>query len=392
MIILELLTILFLPAGILWLTSKIPSLKIAGPIAICYIFGFIFSLMPIAYDKDLSKLTASIIVAIAIPLILFGFDLRAVRYLAKDVLKGYGLQIAATVLCTVAVTLIAGRAGLAYGSQLAGMAAGVYTGGTPNLIAVGNALVTGPDKAEIITSANTADFIIGGVYFFLILTIVGPIYRRFLGEKEQPEDNTADDHDMQSITAGNEYDYRSIPRDGKSLARLISVTLLAVVCLAAGAALEFLINGNLDGSLYIMITVSILGIAGSLIRPVRETKGTYQVGQYLVLMFSLGLSMSIDLSVLASTIMQTFVYFACVHVTCTAVHLLLCKLSGIDGGTALITNAAGIYGPPFIAPVAESYGRRQLIAPGVICGVTGLVIGNFIGISIGTILYRLTAI
>ena len=107
--------------------------------------------------------------------------------------------------------------------------------------------------------------------------------------------------------------------------------------------------------MYIMIAVSVLGIDGSFIRPVRETKGTYQIGQYLVLMFSLGLSMSIDLSVLVSTIMQTFLYFAIAQTACVVVHLLLCKLFKIDGGTALITNVAGIYVPPFIAPVAEAY-------------------------------------
>ena len=67
------------------------------------------------------------------------------------------------------------------------------------------------------------------------------------------------------------------------------------------------------------------------------------------------MSLHIDLSVLGSTIMQTFLYFAIAQTACVVVHLLLCKLFKIDGGTALITNVAGIYGPPFIAPVAEAY-------------------------------------
>ena len=144
-----------------------------------------------------------------------------------------------------------------------------------------------------------------------------------------------------------------------------------------------LINGSLDGSLYIMITVSILGIAASFIRPIREVRGTYQVGQYLVLVFSLGLSMSIDLGTLVREILPTVAYFACVQTACVLVHLILCKLFRIDGGTALITNSAGIYGPPFIAPIAEAYGDRRLIAPGIICAITGLVVGNLLGIGIG---------
>ena len=104
------------------------------------------------------------------------------------------------------------------------------------------------------------------------------------------------------------------------------------------------------------------------------------------------MSLHIDLSVLVSTIMQTFLYFAIAQTACVVVHLLLCKLFKIDGGTALITNVAGIYGPPFIAPVAEAYGERRLIVPGIICAVVGLVIGNFLGIGIGSILSQIAVI
>ena len=45
------------------------------------------------------------------------------------------------------------------------------------------------------------------------------------------------------------------------------------------------------------------------------------------------MSLHIDLSVLVSTIMQTFLYFAIAQTACVVVHLLLCKLFKIDGGT-----------------------------------------------------------
>ena len=107
------------------------------------------------------------------------------------------------------------------------------------------------------------------------------------------------------------------------------------------------------------------------------------------LMFSLGLSMSIDFSTLVSTIMPILLFLGCVRTACVLVHLLLCRIFRIDGGTALITNIAGMYGPPFISPVAEAFGRRELISPGIICAVVGLVIGNFLGIGIGSILLSL---
>ena len=384
MAVLEILIIAFFPALILCLARKFSLLRKIGAVALCYACGFVLALLPIPFDKSLSQLVASILVALAIPLILFGFDLRSVRGLAKPILIGYGLQIVSAVLTASGAAFLASRMGVSWAKQLSGMTVGLYTGGTPNLIAVGSALLPPEAAPGVITAANTADFLVGGVWFLLVLTVGRPLYSRFLGVRSSDHITEADAGPVSH--AENEYDLRSIPRDRKSIRRLLGVCGLAVLCLGVGAGLELLINGNLDGSLYIMLSVSILGILGSFVRPVREVKGSYQLGQYLVLLFSLGLSMSVDPGVLVKSLLPTLGFFASVQVGCILVHLILCKLFHIDGGAALITNIAGVYGPPFIAPTANAWGDRELIAPGVICGVLGLMLGNLLGIGVGALL------
>ena len=384
MSVLEILIIAFFPALILRLVRKFSLFRKIGAVALCYGCGFVLALLPIPFDKSLSQLTASILVALAIPLILFGFDLRSVRGLARPILKGYGLQIVSAVLTASGAAFLASRMGVSWAGPLSGMTVGLYTGGTPNLIAVGSALLPAEAAPGVITAANTADFLVGGVWFLLVLTVGRPLYARFLGVKGSG--GAAQTDALPASHAENEYDFRSIPRDRKSVLRLLGVCGLAVLCLGVGAGLELLINGSLDGSLYIMLSVSILGILGSLVRPVREVKGSYQIGQYLVLMFSTGLSMSVDPGVLAASLLPTLGFFASVQVGCILVHLILCKLFRVDGGAALITSIAGVYGPPFIAPAANAWGDRDLIAPGVICGVVGLMLGNLLGIGTGALL------
>ena len=385
MAILEILIIVLLPALILRLVRRFSLFRRIGAVALCYACGFVLALLPIPFDKSLSQLTASILVALAIPLILFGFDLRSVRHLARQFAVGYGLQILSAVLAAVIAAFIASRLGLDWASQLSGMTVGLYTGGTPNLIAVGSALLPSDAAPGVITAANTADFLVGGVWFLLVLTVGKPLYRRFLGEgKAEPLLPAADAGEASH--AENEYDFRSIPRDRRSLLRLAGVCGLAVLCLGVGAGLELLISGNLDGSLWIMLSVSVLGVAGSFVRPVREVKGSGPIGQYLVLMFSLGLSMSVDPGVLVTSLLPTLGFFASVQVGCILIHLLLCRIFRVAGGAALVTNIAGIYGPPFIAPAADAWGDRSLIAPGIICGVLGLMLGNLLGIGVGALL------
>lgn len=393
-----------LPIPLLILTKKVKFFNTIGAIALCYVAGFLISLIPVDYDKNLTQMVASILVAVAIPLVLFSFDMRSLKSLAKKTVISFALVIVSTVVISCVGFFVANAAGMSNANQLAGMSCGLYIGGTPNLIAIGNALLNSENKATVIAAANTSDFFVGGIYFLLILTVVRPLYRKFLGGKtvtvqptataeDQPAGvtenggaDTADKADEVKTEAQPEYDYKSIPRDKKSIGKLIGVIALAIGCLAVGAGLELLINGNLDGSLFIMITVSVLGIAFSFIKPIRNVKGSYQIGQYLILIFSIGLSMSIDLKLLAKEILPTLAFFACMQIGSILLHLLLCKIFKIDGGTALITSTAGIYGPPFIAPVANAYGERELIAPGIICGTFGLAVGNLIGIGIGALL------
>lgn len=393
-----------LPIPLLILTKKVKFFNTIGAIALCYVAGFLISLIPVDYDKNLTQMVASILVAVAIPLVLFSFDMRSLKSLAKKTVISFALVIVSTVVISCVGFFVANAAGMSNANQLAGMSCGLYIGGTPNLIAIGNALLNSENKATVIAAANTSDFFVGGIYFLLILTVVRPLYRKFLGGKtvtvqptataeDQPAGvtenggaDTAAETDEVKTEAQPEYDYKSIPRDKKSIGKLIGVIALAIGCLAVGAGLELLINGNLDGSLFIMITVSVLGIAFSFIKPIRNVKGSYQIGQYLILIFSIGLSMSIDLKLLAKEILPTLAFFACMQIGSILLHLLLCKIFKIDGGTALITSTAGIYGPPFIAPVANAYGERELIAPGIICGTFGLAVGNLIGIGIGALL------
>lgn len=380
MAVIEILLILSVPALVLFLMQRFKFISKIGAVTICYIIGLILAVLPIEYDKNLSQTVASVIVAIALPLILFSLDILSVRKLAGKTLLSFALVILSVITVSTTAALIAVHCGVLNAPSLAGMATGLYIGGTPNLFAIGSALL---NDINIINIANVSDSIIGGIYILLAFTVVKKLYKLLPGRSHSAV-GISEQTDYTAVQ--NEYDYREIPGDKKSLLKIARNILLALVCLGIGVLIEILVNGNMDGSLYIIITVSVLGIALSFIKPVREVKGTYQVGQYLILVFSLGLSMSIDLEKIVSDILPIFLFFASVQMGAIILHYVLCLIFRIDGGTAIITSIAGIYGPPFIAPAANAYGDQKLIIPGVICGTLGLVLGNVIGIALGEIL------
>lgn len=379
MLIAELLILFLVPAAVIRLSKRYSFVQNIGTITFCYALGFLFSLLPIPYDKSLSETVASVLVALAIPLILFGSDIRQTRHLTKKALFSFILVIISVLVVSTVTAWVGHRHGMENTPALSGMATGLYIGGTPNLFAIGKAFF-GKDSTYI-NLANIADSIVGSIYFLLLLSVIKTLYSRFLGCGKHDAALEEAAADMTS-----DCDFRSLLRSKKDIGKLIGVVLLAAACLGIGVLLEILINGNMDGSLYIMVTVSILGILFSFIRPIRETRGTYSVGQYLILVFSLGLSMSIDLDRLITGILPTLLYFSAIQIFSLSLHFILCKIFKIDGGTAIITGVAGIYGPPFVAPVANAYGDKSLIVPGMICGTLGLIIGNLIGIALGSLL------
>lgn len=401
--IVAILAIFILPCLMIFLTQRVKFFKVVGAVALCYVLGFAFSLSGLNYDKALIETIASVLVCIAIPLVLFGFELKSLKKLAKKTALSFGLVcFSAVTVATVAFFIT--KDILPDADGLTAMSVGLYIGGTPNLLAIGSAMLGAGHEAIVL--ANTADIFVGGIYFLFLLTAAKPIYSFLLDGKKRKnkataieetqtapqEQPTADEQtiakenaedDKQLLAVANEYDFSIVERKSKSIWKLVGIIALAIACFGVGVALELLINKSLKGSLFILITVSVLGIVFSFVKPVREVKGSYQVGQYLILCFSLALSMSMDLSKLVSELLPIMLLFACLQIGGIVLHLILCKIFRIDSDTALITSTAGVYGPPFITPVANAAKRNDMIAPGIICATFGLAIGNFIGIGIG---------
>ena len=401
--IIAIICIFTLPVPIVLLTRKNKILGAIGAIACCYIVGFAFStigLSPVDYDKGLTTTIAYVLVALSIPLILFSIDLRAVRKLTKSVILGYSMCIVAVIAVAVAMFFI--TLNFFPSANLSAMIVGLYTGGTPNMNAIGAAMNA---DSSVLSAANVSDTVVGGIYFLFLISVGPKVYRFLLNRRKKPletavatpmeetEDNlenTEENLEIEeesSVHARDDYSFGISIRDKKSVLKLLGAFGLAVACLGVGALLELLIDGTVgENLLYILLSVSVLGVALSFIKPVREIKGQYTLGMYLILMFSLALSMSIDWSIFLTDILPTLAFFACAQVSTIILHAILCKICRVDGDTAIITSTAGIYGPPFIAPVAKATGRSDLIAPGVICGAVGLAIGTLLGVGLGQLL------
>lgn len=371
------LLIVLLPRLMVLLSKKVPILGTLGPVFLCYAAGFIFSmLLP---DTSLAMDLSEILVPIAIPLILFSADLRSVKRLAKPTITSFILMMLAVILVSSGVFFLF-RNSIPGAEKYAGMMIGLYTGGTPNLMAIGAALEV--DSHNIVL-ANTSDVVVGGIYFLLLISVMPKLCRRFLPAFDNDSAAQASSGLQQSIESSfvPEKDIFSF----RLILKRIPILLLGVLCLGAAAGLALLITGELD-VMIIMLVVTTCGIGLSFIKKVREAPGSYTAGQYLIYMFSVGIGLSFDFAAINVNSLLFLCMFAAAQFGSVLLHLLFARIARIDSDTAIITSTAGIYGPAFIVPTANALGNREVILPGLICGILGYAVGNYLGIGTSLLL------
>ncbi|RMG57796.1 MAG: DUF819 family protein [Bacteroidetes bacterium] len=136
----------------------------------------------------------------------------------------------------------------------------------------------------------------------------------------------------------------------------------------------------------LMIGLTVAGLLLSLVPAVRNWPGTYETGQYLFLIFCVAVGTLADLWVLLGAPLLSIGFMAMVAYGAVLLHTALAALLRLDSDTVLITHVAGIFGPPFIGPMAETLHNREIVVTGLTLSVINLALGNFMGLGLYALL------
>ncbi|MEM1217475.1 MAG: DUF819 family protein [Bacteroidota bacterium] len=353
--------------GIPWLSQYAQSQKRIGgwlnPVIICYGTGILFSIIPPPHwGYEIAHWFRDLTLLLGIPLLLYATNLSQWWKSSKEPLFSF-------VLCIISGWILAVSSGFFWSSSwpeaksMSGMMVGLYTGGTPNMNAVGRALRV---DDSLLLMANTTDILLGGLLLVFLTSVAKPIYRRFLPAYSAPSNTElSETTDTTSVR----------PPIWQPL-------LLTVGVVGASVGITFLTMGGLGES---SITVLLLALTSfSLIVAqwprVRSWGGTFALGEYFLLVFCVALGMLVDFSAIFSTGTQVIIFMTSVLAGTVILHLLLARWWKIDADTVLISSTAALYGPVFVAQVASAIGNKSLVFSGIALGLLGYALGNFLGI------------
>ena len=371
--LLQLFFLLAAPYLFTQLTKRLGAESWLTPVLVCYAIGILLgNAFPDTFDERLNKYMAEGTVVLAIPLLLFGTDFRQWLSYAKSTLLGF-------LSCVLAGLLMAFAAAFLFNTQVADVAVvtsmltGFFTGGAPNMNAIGIALNA---EESLLVYLNVTDIICGGALLLFLSSFAKPVLSTFLPAFQPAfEENT------------HEIEHEKTPKIQFKDYAANALLAFAVVALALGTT--YLFYQELTNASIIILLLSAFAVAASFIKAVRERPGSFEMGDYLLLIFCVAIGLQANFNNISSQILPLLAITAFVMYGTFLLHLLFCYLLRIDRDTSLITAVAAIYGPAFIGQIASVIKNRKMLLSGISTGLIGYAIGNFLGLGMNHLLQML---
>nr|WP_281347222.1 DUF819 family protein [Xanthovirga aplysinae] len=350
----------------IWGERRVKIIQLISPIIICYGLGLLlanFSFFEV--DRQLSTSMVNVMVPLAIPLLLLSTNI--VKWLkgAKGAVVSFMLCILSVLISsTVAVFLFQDQIPESW--KLAGMLVGVYTGGTPNMNAIGLSLGV---KEETFILLNASDMLMSSLYLLFLLTFAKPLFSKFFPQFKAPL--SIEDFD-------EEVTFRDLSRKRRAKNATLLI-LLSFGILLAAVGLSFLIYGKI-GDVFVILFVTTLGVAFSFIGKLNKLLGSQEVGEYFLLVFCFALGSIADIGELMNSASDALQFNAFLMFGAILLHYIMAYFARIDSDTVIITSVAGIFGPAFIGPVAKAMKNKSIVLIGMTTGLVGYAFSNYLGI------------
>ncbi|MBR6831576.1 MAG: DUF819 family protein [Tidjanibacter sp.] len=363
------------PAGVIWLCRKVTILGKLGPIMVLYAVGMIFGNLPFLPEQitTIQDLLPNIMIPLAIPMMLFGcsFSRKEAGLQVKIVTSGFF-----SVCTAVTIGYLLFGHHLDQGAQVGSIITGMYTGGTLNAAALQTIFRI---NSETFVLINSYDIIISFVYFVFLFSIGINLFRK-LYKQHSHEISQADQEEIaQQVEQTKQNPYKKLlsKKGFGQMIRILGVTLL-VVGVSAGVALLFPEEWFMVVFILLLTT---LGVVCSFIRPVKKLDASYDIGMYLIYIFSMVIASMADFSRLDLAAGSYQLAFMLVAVFISLfIHAVICRIMKVDADSMIISSVAFINSPPFVPMASAAMGNKKTLVTGLGAGIMGYAIGNHLGV------------
>jgi len=370
------------PAYLLFYSTKFSIINKIGVVVICYAGGLIIGNLNII-PESISGLTSDLMgvtILLGIPLVLFSENVVKWAKMAKTTFLSLMLGVVSVVIL-VFVGYFIFRDRIPEIWKISGMMIGVYTGGTPNLAAIARGLGV---EEELYIMTHTAELVIGAMILLFLITGAKPFFGMWLRPYKHQKSESQPDIDVADFESYEGFFKR------KTFPGILKAFGVAVIIFGIGYGMTFLFKGDAKDTAAVL-TVTTLGILASLVPGINRIKSSFQLGMYFIYIFCVIVASKADIVALFSVenielLTNLLLYIAIVIVGSLLFHAVLSWVFRVNVDDYIITSTALSNSPPFVPVVAAAIRNKQVVMSGMIIGVIGYAIGNYLGVAIAYLL------
>ncbi len=356
-----------------------------GTVVLAYAVGIIASLcgvfhfepeVAVSFGK-MQSMMMNVAVPLAIPLMLFNCDFKLWTKALPKTAWALVTGLAAIIVSVVSGYFIFCNH-VPDAAKVSGMMTGIYTGGTMNFTALGNALQV--DKT-VISIVLAFEMVITTPYIFFLLGGGYKVFRKLLPYKDITHKGRTDEAEVETNDVEN---YQGM-FEKKNFWGMMKGLGLSFVFLAIGAGLALLITGTLN-ELVVILTITTLAIIASFFKKVRELPKTFELGMFFILIFSVIVASMFDINSVRGESLYIGGFVGWIMIMSVAIHLLLCRIAKVSGDLFCVSQVGLLCSPPFVPPVAGAMKNKKVLISGIVVGLVGYACGTYLGTIIAWVL------
>ena len=354
----------------------------------CIIGGMLLANMRvIPFAAPVYDSIGSIVLLLAIPLLLFKSDVRKIYKSSGTTFLIFNICAVAAFFASLLLPIV--FRGVEDVNKFTAMYSAAAVGGTVNAVAVTKIF-------DVPTDMLNGLGLVGNFTVAMIVFFFGQFCRMkfFRNSFQHPH---IDEHEHEIAQGGNAAGqteaalfWKGKEISLKDLAQAMAFTFIIVsvstlICSLVNASNAGFTVKQLFGSVYLVMTLLTTILATAFPKVLGEVKGADEIGNIMLLMWFVTIGCSANL-------MQIIKYGGLIVCSFCIVFSVMCllvfaigKIFKFDLEEMMIGIIASIGGPPTAAALSISMGWKRMVVPGILVGLYGYIIGNYVGVLVGNI-------
>jgi uncharacterized membrane protein len=353
-----------------WIDTKDIGKKISGVVWVLTA-GMVLSNLQfkgihiIPFSSPVYDFVGGTLIPLAIPMLLFKANLRKIFAESGKVMLVFIVASSATIIGAVLGFHLMDLGEI--GPKVAGVYTGGYIGGAVNFLAVSQAVEMSTEEFSVAIGASSQ---VSNLALLMLIAIPSiPWILKYIPSAQ-----------MQSTEADGKLQFDETNFDSFRLTHVCGALAISFFICAAS---KFLSN-YFDIQQYniLIITVLTITIANVFPKILANLQGDFEIGMLFMYIFFAVVGAGTDATIFLSSAFYLFIYGMFIILVHLSIVLLFARIFKVDLADAIIASGAALVGPAVTAAIAISRGWRNLVTPGIMCGIFGYAIATFIGVAI----------